>query len=464
MSDRFRDLSPKHSIRSRLAIVGTLLLFACFVIGGVAFDRLLTRQLSDNLDLRLGEQATDRAAAVDAGLDPATQLDTIQQETAVAVFADDGTLLASRGFGDVDQVGDLTTGSNQTLELLLIEADENEVESTRLRVATRTVGIVTVVVASEAHEVEEPVAEVRRLLMIGIPIISVAGGVLLWFIVGRSLQPVERMRRDAQSIADVGTGERVHQPANSDELGRLATTMNGMLDRLDANAATLRQFVSDSSHEIRSPIASIRARVETADPDDWADVQSDIVGEVERVEAIISDLTFLARSDEGRVEHRPERIEIDEVLFAEASRLQQRGTTVDASEVEPIVLDGDRGQIRRVVRNLVDNADRHASTQVRMAVHQEPLSGQLAVVIDIDDDGNGIAPDDRTRVFGRFARLDEARERSGGGTGLGLAIVRDIVERHDGTIDVLDAPIGGARFRVVLPAASPQQRLGSAET
>lgn len=453
MSDRRRNLSPKHSIRSRLAIVGTLLLFACFAIGGVAFDRLLTQQLSDNLDLRLSEQATDRATAITAGLDPTTQLATIQQETAVAVFDDNGMLLATRGFGDANQLADLAPGSTQTLELLLIE-DGNEIESTQLRVATRVVGRITVVVASEAHEVDEPVSEVRRLLVIGIPLISLAGGVLLWFIVGRSLQPVERMRRDAQSIADVGAGERVHQPANSDELGRLAETMNDMLDRLDANAATLRQFVSDSSHEIRSPITSIRARVETADPADWTAVQSDIVGEVERVEAIISDLTFLAKSDEGRVEHRPERIEIDDVLFAEASRLQQRGTMVDASEVEPIVLVGDRGQIRRVVRNLVDNAERHASAQVRMAVHQGSDSDGLTVVIDIDDDGGGIAPDDRERIFDRFARLDEARERGAGGTGLGLAIVRDIVERHGGAIHVLDAPIGGTRVRVALPAAS----------
>jgi signal transduction histidine kinase len=452
MSDRARNLSPKHSIRSRLAILGTLLLFACFAIGGVAFDRVLTQQLNDNLDLRLSEQATERATAVSAGLDPSTQLETIQQETAVAVFDAAGVLLAARGFGDVEQVADLAPESNQTLELLLIEADENEIESNQLRVAARTVADITVVVASEATEVQDPVNEVRRLLMIGIPLISLAGGVLLWFIVGRSLQPVERMRRDAQSIADLGAGDRVHQPANSDELGRLAETMNGMLDRLDANAATLRQFVSDSSHEIRSPIASIRARVETADPADWTSVRSDVVGEVERVEAIISDLTFLARSDEGRVEYRPERIEIDDVLFAEASRLQQRGTKVDASEVEPIVLVGDRGQIRRVVRNLVDNAERHATNELRLAVHHSSDSDVSAIVIDIDDDGAGIATDNRERVFERFARLDESRERSAGGTGLGLAIVRNIVERHGGTVRVLVAPTGGARFRVVLPA------------
>lgn len=448
MGDRVRNLSPKRSIRSRLAILGTLLLFVCFAVGGVAFDRVLTRQLNDNLDLRLSEQATDRATAVTAGLDPSTQLDTIQQETAVAIFSDGGTLLGSRGFGDPDQVADLPPDSNQLLELLLVEVDEDEIESKQLRVATRRVGSTTVVVASDTHGVEEPVNEVRRLLLIGIPLISLAGGFLLWFIVGRSMQPVERMRRDAQSIADLGVGERVHQPSNSDELGRLASTMNGMLDRLDANAATLRQFVSDSSHEIRSPIASIRARVETADPADWTAVRADVVSEVERVEAIIDDLTFLARSDEGRVEHRPERIEVDDLLFAEASRLQQRGSTVDASAVEPVVLVGDRGQIRRVVRNLVDNAERHAERQVRLAVRQD----DGGVVIDVDDDGAGISPADRNRVFERFARLDEARERGAGGTGLGLAIVDDIVQRHGGTIQVLDAPLGGARFRVALPS------------
>ena len=231
--------------------------------------------------------------------------------------------------------------------------------------------------------------------------------------------------------------------------------MNGMLERLDASSATLSRFVSDSSHEIRSPITNIRARIETSSADDWDATRSDIVGEVERIEALIGDLTSLARSDEGRVGQHIERVDLDEVLFAEAARLQQRGrVSVDASGVEPFAIIGDRGQLRRVVRNLVDNAERHATSAVALTLRAQ-VSGGDDVIIVVDDDGRGIAAEDRARVFERFARLDESRDRGAGGTGLGLAIVADIVARHAGSIDIDTSTLGGASFRVLLPSAPP---------
>ena len=135
-------------------------------------------------------------------------------------------------------------------------------------------------------------------------------------------------------------------------------------------------------------------------------------------------------------------------MFAEASRLQRSGTVVvDASDVEPIVMGGDRGQIERAIRNLVDNAERHATSKVRLAV----TTFDDRVVIDIDDDGPGVPHDARLRVFERFVRLDESRQRASGGTGLGLAIVNEIVADHDGEVRVETSPLGGARFRVSFP-------------
>lgn len=449
---RLQLISPTRSIRSRLALIGTALLFVVFAAGGVAFDRLLAQQLENNLDLRLSSQAVDRATAIAAGVDPTTQLATVQQETAVAVFDGSGNVLANRGFGNPESVADLAPGATETRELLLIEAGHDEIELTDLRVTAAESGDVVVVVAVEESGVGDTLGETRRLLFVGIPIVALAGGVLIWFIVGRSIAPVEQIRRDAQAIAEVGAGDRVHQPEHSDELGRLASTMNDMLERLDHSAATLRRFVSDSSHEIRSPIANIRARIETSKAEDWEQVRLDVVGEVERVEAIVADLTYLAQSDEGRIEHRHERIEVDDLLFSEASRLQQRGhVSVDASDIEPVVVMGDLAQTRRVIRNLVDNAERHATGQLRLSVRSVDAGGTSFAMLEVDDDGPGIAIDQRARVFERFARLDESRERRAGGTGLGLAIVRDIVDRHNGTIEVLDAPLGGARFRVGLP-------------
>lgn len=446
-------LSPRRSIRTRLALVGALLLFVGLAVGGVLFDRSLQRQLSENVDLRLSGQATDRAAAIASGLDPSTQLETSQGERAIAVFDADGEVLAQRGFDDPAAVADVAPGTLDSRTVAIIEVGENEIESTDVRVAAARAGSITVVVAEEQHEIDESLQAVRRLLYFAVPLVALAGGGLLWVMVGRSLRPVEQLRRDAESIAEVGAGGRVQQPEHGDELGQLAATLNSMLERLDNSAGALRRFVSDSSHEIRSPITNIRARIETGHPDDWDALTADLVGEVERIEAIVDDLTYLARSDEGRLEMRPVRLDLDEILFDEAARLQQRGrVTVDASEVEPIACLGDPGQVRRVVRNLVDNAERHARSRVHLATREETDdTGRSMTVLEVDDDGKGIAPNERTRVFERFVRLDESRERATGGTGLGLAIVADIVDRHDGSVTAAEAPLGGARFSVRLP-------------
>ncbi|MEE9414266.1 MAG: ATP-binding protein [Acidimicrobiales bacterium] len=446
--DSLRSHAPTRSIRTRLTLVGTAILFAGLVLGAFAFDRLLENELLKNLDQNLTTQAIDRANSIAAGLDPTTQLTTAQRETAVAVFDVDGNVLANRGFVNPTQVATVAAGSSSTQAIEIFEAGENEIEHHRLRVVAAETGEIKVVVAAESEVIGRTLSSVRGLLAVGIPLLALTGGAIFWTVVGRSLQPVERLRQDAQSIADIGFEGRVSEPANSDELGRLAATLNDMLDRLDLGAASLRRFVSDASHEIRSPIANIRARVETSGPDEWAEVGPDIVREVERVEAIVTDLTYLARSDEGRLEHKPERIELDEILFSEATRLQQRArVVVDATGIQPIVLIADLGQIRRAIRNLVDNAELHAASTVQLAVSTEPG----VVVIDIDDDGSGIPVDDREAVFERFTRLDQSRQRGTGGTGLGLAIVRDIVERHGGTVAISDSPLGGARLTLAFP-------------
>ena len=153
----------------------------------------------------------------------------------------------------------------------------------------------------------------------------------------------------------------------------------------------------------------------------------------------------------GRTAHTPTRVDLDEVLFAEAERLQRRGhVRVDASAIAPVIVTADRAQLSRLVRNLVDNAERHAATAVALGLR----SADASATIWVDDDGPGIPAADRDRVFERFTRLDESRARRTGGTGLGLAIVRGIVERHDGHIAIDDSPLGGARFEVTVPLAA----------
>lgn len=442
-------LSPLRSVRARLTLVGSATLLAGLVVGALVFAQLFERQLIESLDINLRSLANDRARSIDAGLDPETQLDTELRETAVVIFSVDGQVLANRGFVDPTQVAGLAPGGSLSRTLDYVERGEAEVERDELRIHVASPGQTTVVVAAELEQVTQTVRQARSLLVVGVPLITLIGASLLWIAVGRALRPVDRMRRDAQAIAELGGEQRVHDPGTEDELGRLASTLNDMLARLDANAASMRRFVSDSSHEIRSPIANIRARVETARPDEWSEARGDVIGEVERIETIIDDLTYLARNDEGRTERSNSRVELDGLLFAEASRLQRNGrVAVDASDVQPIVIHGDQGQIERAIRNLVDNAERHAAAHVRMAV--STLEGH--VVIEIDDDGPGVPSSERARVFERFVRLDESRQRASGGTGLGLAIVDGIVVDHGGEVRMETSPLGGARLRVTFPS------------
>lgn len=448
MNELVARLHPGRSVRSRLTLVGAGVLLAGLVVGALVFSQFFERQLIDSLDDNLRSLANDRARSIDAGLDPETQLATEQSETAVAVFDSAGQLLANRGFVEPTQVADLVDGDSLTRALDYFEPGENEIERSDLRVHAAQPGQTVVIVAAELEDVSATVTQARGLLAVGVPLIMLAGAALLWFAVGRALRPVERMRQDAESIAALGSDQRVHDPQSEDELGRLASTLNNMLGRLDANALSMRRFVSDSSHEIRSPIANIRARVETAQADQWSEARDDVIGEVVRIENIIDDLTYLARNDEGQTGKLEERVELDSILFVEASRLQRRGVVaVDAADVEPVVVTGDRAQIERAVRNLVDNAERHAASRIRVAVTS---IGDQAV-IDVDDDGPGIPAEERSRVFERFVRLDESRERASGGTGLGLAIVHGIVADHGGDVQVNASPLGGARFRISLP-------------
>lgn len=445
----------RRSVRARLTLAGSVTLLVGLTVGAFAFAQLFERQLVENLDASLRSLATDRARSIDAGLDPETQLATELTESAVAVFSVDGSLMANRGFLDPDPLTDLSVGVAESQSLGFVESGEAEVELHDVRLYAAQPGQSFVVVAAELEQVSNTVNQARALLAIGIPLITAAGAVLLWFVVGRALQPVDRMRRDAQAIVDLGgephgsgTRGRVHDPGTEDELGRLASTLNDMLERLDANAVAMRRFVSDSSHEIRTPIANIRARIETASQADWADARADVVGEVERMEAIVDDLTYLARRDEGRTAGAEERVELDELLFSEAARLQQQGrVSVDASGIEPLVVRGEPSSIERAIRNLVANAERHAAGVVRLAASE--VDG--VAVIDVDDDGPGIPAAERERVFERFVRLDESRQRGSGGTGLGLAIVRGIATDHGGSVAVETAQLGGARLRLTLP-------------
>jgi signal transduction histidine kinase len=326
-------------------------------------------------------------------------------------------------------------------------------------------GPANVIVATEMEQAEDTVADLRRALAYGVPGVLALAGLLVWLLVGRSLRPVEMIRSQVAKISDTASlDRRVDEPPIDDEIGRLAQTMNAMLDRLHRSAERQRRFVADASHELRSPLASTRAQLEVAlshpDPATWEATAVDLLSENLRMERLVNDLLFLARSEErpaGLTSAVP--LDLDDIVLSEAQRLRTRGRVqVDISRVTAGRVRGVGDHLTRVVRNLVENAERHATARVQLELRRVTPHGQRPQIqLTVSDDGPGVPVEHREHIFDRFIRLDDARSRldgdNSGGAGLGLAICREIVTAHGGRIWADEARGGGARFVVQLPVA-----------
>jgi signal transduction histidine kinase len=275
-------------------------------------------------------------------------------------------------------------------------------------------------------------------------------GATTWLLIGRTLDPVEAIRRQVTEISATELSRRVPEPGTGDEIQRLAETMNAMLGRLEGAVARQKAFVSDAAHELRSPLAAIQTELEVAaahlDNGDWPAVIDRLAANNGRMERLVEDLLVLATAEEQRAAPRTD-VDLDELVLRQleplraTSRLRLDLTGLSAARVR-----GDRDQLERVVANLVENARRHAATTVMVELHAANGTAELVVA----DDGPGIPPEHRTRIFERFARVDGARDRESGGAGLGLAIARRIVEGHGGSIGVGESAVG-TRMVVRLP-------------
>jgi signal transduction histidine kinase len=310
-----------------------------------------------------------------------------------------------------------------------------------------------IVVGRSTEQVEHATDASALLLGFSVPLGLALLAMAVWLSVGRALRPVEAMRREAATITAAHLDRRLAVPFGEDEIPRLALTLNEMLDRIDATSMQQRQFVSDASHELRSPLAALRQLAEVARdyPDRVAqgDLARDVLAEEARMEDLVKALLLLARIDDspGTV---ASPVDLDDLVLVQARRLRRdHGPRIDVSGVSAGQVAGDSVLLGQMVGNLLSNALRHASTRVTVSLHEYDAQ----VVLTVDDDGNGIEEADRARVFERFVRLDEARTRDGGGSGLGLAIVAKVVEDLGGTVRVRESEAGGARFVVALPAS-----------
>lgn len=445
------------TMRVRTTAGATVVVGVALLVGAVVLVVVLRRNLVDNVETAARLRADDVVALLEAGTTPDELAVDDEEASLVQVLDARGRVVAASGNIEGEEpIADLQAGSARTLGSLPIDDDDS------YRVVAESAGTpegrFTVLVARSLEPAEETVAAVVALLAGGLPVLVLLVAGTAWVVTGRALRPVEAIRAEVTAISGAELGRRVPEPGGQDEIARLARTMNEMLERLEASRDRQRRFVSDAGHELRSPIATIRHELETllANPEgaDIVEVASGLLAEDLRMQALVENLLVLARSDEGTLALNRRAVNVDDLALAEASRLRSRRiVTVDTSGVSAGQVLGDATQLARVVRNLVDNAERHASSFVALSVRER--DGQ--VVLTVDDDGPGIPAEDRTRVFERFTRLDDARARRTGGYGLGLAIVADVVAAHRGAVTVAEAPTGGARFIVMLPAAMPDE-------
>jgi signal transduction histidine kinase len=289
---------------------------------------------------------------------------------------------------------------------------------------------------------------VRTVLWFAVPALTAAIGAITWLVAGRALRPVRAITVRTQAISASNLSDRVPVPQAHDEVHELAATMNDMLARLDASHQQQRQFVADASHELRSPVAASRVQLEVglANPDqtDWTATATAVLAEQRHLGRLVDDLLALGRLDEGGVGSTAD-VDLDDVVGRESVRSQP--VPIVVVECQPVRLVGNEQLLTRLVRNLIDNAASHTATDVHVALRRNGVSATL----DVDDNGPGVPPADRDRIFQRFTRIDEARGRTDGGAGLGLAIAREVARAHGGDVRCDESPRGGARFTVTLP-------------
>jgi signal transduction histidine kinase len=429
------------SLRRRIVISSSLLSLVVLVIGTVAVAAVFAAGRIRDIDTQTRAEADTLAALVATGQVPAVLPVPAGSPLLAQVLAADGTVLGS------------TPSASPTQALIEVRIGNRDVDTDEgggysgapLRIRRVRASLagqpVTIVVAAPLGDIRRALRSLRDVLVVVVPLLVLGAAVVVWWAAGRALRPVERLRAAAEELAGEpsrdGDLRRLPEQPGDDEIARLSRTLNGLLGALGQVLQRQTAFVADAAHELRSPLASLQVQLEVAaeHPElvDLPELLAELRLEAARLISLADDLLTLARLDVG-----PDL----------ASR--PLDLTALSGAVGPTVLVvGDEAALRRLVDNLLVNAHRHGSL---VEVHTSVEQG--FAVLDVDDNGPGIPPADRARVFDRWVRLDASRSRPNGGAGLGLGLARDIARAHGGDVAVLDSPLGGARLQVRLPLAS----------
>ncbi|WP_407639439.1 sensor histidine kinase [Kitasatospora azatica] len=451
-----RRLRPM-TVRARATLGASSVVAIALAIAALSLLGLLDANLLHNAESDAEAQATGVAQLAQEGrltplLPPTHGADFLQ------VVAADGTVLsASQNLTGRPAIVDRRPSTPGTIFSTWDIGPLGEEHRQRVvQVTTETGGgLVTVYAGTSLRDFDAADATTTTALVVGMPLLLLTVAAVTWWVTGRALRPVEAIRAEVAAISDRDLHRRVPVPQTHDEVARLAVTMNATLDRLDASGRRQRQFIADASHELRSPITVLRTQLEVAlavrDPAAWPELIGGALEDTDRLQQLAADLLLLARIDAA--EPLPARpVDLTELVGEAVAKRRGDRLPVHAELTPGVRVAGSGLWLTRVVTNLLDNAQRFAEREVTVQLRTVE-DGRLAV-LEVTDDGPGIPPADRERVFERFTRLDDARSRDHGGAGLGLAIARDLAVHHGGTLTAEPAE-RGARLVVSLPIHLP---------
>jgi signal transduction histidine kinase len=440
----------RWSVRTRVSLAatasGAVLMVACLI----AFA-LITRAAETNTLHRHGLTALDRVVdEVKSGELPSPLPVTVPGYYLLQVVDSSGKVLAAsialRGAPSITQGSPISQKnpplSRPTGSTLNLPGNGGKFYSVKVRMPSKW-GQVDVYAVAPLPESDD---DTLRNLLIGlIPALVLLLGAIVWWSVGRALRPVALIGDELAAISGQALSRRVTVPQTRDEIYRMAVAVNATLERLEGYFVRQRQFLDDASHEMRSPLAGLLTRLEVAvaspEDEDWPSVAAGALADAERLVRTTGEMLQLARLDAaGGTPPVLEPVELAAVAAEEAARPRRLPVHLD---LRPVTVVGDRESLRRLLANLLDNASRHGDSQILLSV--AATDGEA--IVEVMDDGRGIAAEDRERVFERFVRLPESRARDKGGTGLGLAIAQEIAMAHQGSLKIEDSPQGwGARF------------------
>ena len=441
----------RATLRTRATLLATAITVLILALGSVALVLTLEARLSEGADALARARVRDLLTLASAGELPDT-VTTLDEGIAQVVTTDGRVLASSPNVPGRLPIAGFDPGDR--LDVRIVDApDDAETETYRLwaRTGDSPDGPVTVYVGTSLEAAHEASGALRRALWLGVPVVALLLAVGTWLVVGATLRRMDRIRAEVDTITEAHLDRRVTGSGVADEVGLLATTMNRMLDRLEASARRERDFVADVSHDLQSPLAAQRAQLEVAlahpDSREPAVLARDLLEITTQMEQLVGDLLVLAAADADAAPPDPVALDLEDVVLEEVARARAGSALpIDTRSVTAAPVRAHRSDVQRIVRNLLENALAHAGAQVQLRVSVDADEARL----DVLDDGPGVPDEDRDRIFDRFQRGDGARSRHSAGSGLGLAIARALAERAGGTLE-LAASGSGAHFVLRLP-------------